>query len=82
MHIGDRTASLTQTEFTILFGLLSHRGKAVTRDELLDAAKHDGAAFERVVDRHSCNIRHKIDLNPNSPSFIETVRGIGYRIAL
>ena len=80
VHIGDRVASLTHTEFAILFMLMSHCGKAVTRDELLDAVKHEGIPFDRVVDRHICNIRHKIDLNPDSPSLIETVRGIGYRI--
>ena len=80
VHIGDRVASLTHTEFAILFMLMSHCGKAVTRDELLDAVKHEGIPFDRVVDSHICNIRHKIDLNPDSPSLIETVRGIGYRI--
>jgi two-component system OmpR family response regulator len=59
---------------------MSHRGKALTRDELLDAVKHEGIPFERVIDRQICNIRHKIDVTPNSPSIIETVRGIGYRI--
>jgi DNA-binding response OmpR family regulator len=77
VHVGDRVATLTQTEFAIFLMLMSHRGKAVTRDELL---KHADTPFDRVVDRHICNIRHKIDVNPNSASVIETVRGIGYRI--
>ena len=80
VHIDGRVSSLTETEFAILVLLLSHRGKALTRDELLDAVKHEGIPFERVIDRQICNIRHKIDVTPNSPSIIETVRGIGYRI--
>lgn len=80
VHIGDRVASLTEAEFAIFVLLMSHRGKALTRDELLDAVKHEGTPFERVVDRQICNIRHKIDVNPQSPSIIETVRGVGYRI--
>ena len=80
VHIDDRVSSLTETEFAILVLLMSHRGKAMTRDELLDAVKHEGIPFERVIDRQICNIRHKIDVTPNSPSIIETVRGIGYRI--
>ena len=82
VHIGDRVASLTATEFAIFVMLMSHRGKAVTRDDLLDAVKHEGTPFERVVDRQICDIRHKIDVSPNAPSIIETVRGIGYRIDL
>jgi DNA-binding response OmpR family regulator len=81
VRIGDRLASLTPTEFAILATLLNNRGKPLTRDELLDATKHEACLFDRVVDRHICNIRHKIDESPNSPSIIETVRGIGYRIA-
>jgi DNA-binding response OmpR family regulator len=77
VHVGDHVATLTQTEFAILLMLLSHRGKAVTRDELL---KHADTPFDRVIDRHICNIRHKIDIDPKSASLIETVRGIGYRI--
>jgi DNA-binding response OmpR family regulator len=80
VHNGDRVASLTPTEFAILLMLISRRGKAVTRDELLDAFKHENTSFDRVVDRHICNIRHKIDLNATSPSIIKTVRGLGYRI--
>lgn len=80
--IDDRVATLTPTEFAIFILLLRHRGKAVTRDELLDAVKHGGAPFDRVIDRQICNIRHKIDVTPNSPSIIKTIRGIGYRIDL
>jgi DNA-binding response OmpR family regulator len=81
VHLGDQVASFTQAEFSILVTLLRHRGKALTRDELLDATKQAGSPFDRVIDRHICNIRHKIDVSPNFPSIIETVRGIGYRIA-
>jgi DNA-binding response OmpR family regulator len=77
VHLGDHAATLTQTEFAIFLMLMSHRGKAVTRDELL---KHADTPFDRVIDRHICNIRHKIDFDPKSASLIETVRGIGYRI--
>lgn len=80
VRIGDRLASLTPTEFAILATLLNSRGKPLTRDELLDATKHEECTFDRVVDRHICNLRHKIDVTPDSPSIIQTVRGIGYRI--
>ena len=80
VRIGERLASLTPTEFAILVLLIRHRGKAVTRDEVLDAVSHEGTPDDRVVDRHICNLRHKIDLTPGSPSMIKTIRGIGYRV--
>jgi DNA-binding response OmpR family regulator len=80
VRVGDRVTTLTRTEFAILVMLLQHRGQAVTRDELFDAVEHQGAPFDRVVDRHICNLRHKIDVHPEAPSLIETIRGIGYRI--
>ena len=80
VHIGDRVASLTPMKFAVFVTLMSHLGKVVTRDGLLDAVNHEVTVFERVVDRYICNIRHKIDVNPDSPSIIKTIRGIGYRI--
>jgi len=80
VRIGNRCASLTRTEFAILVALLNNLGKPLTRDELLETTKHEDVVFDRIVDRHICNIRHKIDVSPNSASIIETVRGVGYRI--
>jgi len=82
VHVGEQAAILTPTEFAMLYLLLRHRGRAVTRDELLDVSQHAGVPFDRVVDRHICNIRHKIEVDPEAPPIIETVRGIGYRIEL
>jgi len=71
---------LTPTEFTILSALASSPGRIFTRAQLLDAAH--GVAFEsyeRAIDAHIKNIRHKIEPNPAEPRYILTVYGVGYK---
>ncbi len=63
-------ASLTPHEFQILRWLLDLPGKALTRKQLL------GAAHERAVDSHVASLRRKLG---DASSWIETLRGIGYR---
>lgn len=70
---------LTNTEYKILLALSSHPQKVYTRDELLLYAV-DGYVekFDRVIDSHIKNLRHKIELD----SVILTVYGVGYRFGL
>ena len=73
------TLHLTQAEFRIL-GLLARNPNAVVpRDDLMTAAAgRDWDPFDRSVDVHISNLRKKLDLDPNLPSLIRTVRGAGY----
>jgi len=71
---------LTPTEFTILSALARSPGRIFTRAQLLDAAH--GVAFEsyeRAIDAHIKNIRHKIEPTPAEPRYILTVYGVGYK---
>ena len=71
---------LTPTEFIILSTLARSPGRIFTRAQLLDAAH--GVAFEsyeRAIDAHIKNIRHKIEPNPPEPRYIITVYGVGYK---
>ncbi|HEX9090361.1 MAG TPA: response regulator transcription factor [Anaerolineales bacterium] len=71
---------LTPTEFTILSAMVRSPGRIFTRSQLLDAAH--GVAFEsyeRAIDAHIKNIRHKIEPNPAEPRYILTVYGVGYK---
>jgi DNA-binding response OmpR family regulator len=71
---------LTPTEFTILAALTRYPGRVFTRAQLLDALH--GVAFEsyeRAIDAHIKNIRHKIEPNHPEPRYILTVYGIGYK---
>lgn len=73
------TLHLTQAEFRILSLLARNPGVAVPRDDLMTAAAgRDWDPFDRSVDVHISNLRKKLDLDPNLPSLIRTVRGSGY----
>ncbi len=74
--------SLTPIEFTLLKSLISHPGKVFRRDELLDKLYPNGElVIDRVIDVHIGKLRQKIGDDPNYPTFIHTVRGIGYRFS-
>ncbi len=75
--IADEEVSLTVTEFKLLLELLQNRGKARTRDQLLDRVwGYQFEGYARTVDTHIRRLRQKI--GPYADA-IETVRGIGYR---
>jgi DNA-binding response OmpR family regulator len=70
---------LTQAEFRILTLLARNPGVVVPRDDLMSAAAgRDWDPFDRSVDVHISNLRKKLDLDPDLPSLIRTVRGAGY----
>ena len=73
----DGTAyELTQREFEVLRELLTHQGRIMTRQNLLDKLwRYDFYGDERVVDTHIKNLRKKLGIE-----FIQTVRGAGYKI--
>ena len=67
---------LTQREFEVLRELLTHQGRVLTRQNLLDRLwRYDFFGDERVVDTHIKNLRKKLGID-----FIRTVRGAGYKI--
>jgi DNA-binding response OmpR family regulator len=71
---------LTPTEFELLVAMAQHPGRVFTRAQLLDVVH--GVAFEsyeRAIDAHIKNIRHKIEPQPGEPHYILTVYGVGYR---
>jgi len=71
--------ALTATEFRLLRVLAEYPGRVFTRDQLLSrAVSPDAAVVDRNIDVHIRSIRKKLGSNA---SFVETVRGIGYRFA-
>ena len=73
----DEELSLTQKEFELLREFLLNQGRVLTRGQLLDAVwGMDYFGEERIVDTHIKNIRRKM-----KEDYIETIRGVGYRIA-
>jgi DNA-binding response OmpR family regulator len=80
--VGETRVELTPSEFDLLAVLMSAPGRAFSRVDLLDRLQ--GAAFEgyeRTIDVHVRNLRAKIEPEPSSPRYVETVYGIGYRFA-
>ena len=77
-----RLVDLTPSEFNLLATLARQPGRVFTRAQLLDALH--GVAFEsyeRAIDAHIKNIRHKIEPNARQPSRILMVYGVGYKLA-
>jgi len=74
-----REIKLTATEFRILQYLASHPGRVFTREQLLNHALGDDVVVvDRNIDVHVRGIRKKLEVEP---PLIETIRGIGYRMA-
>jgi DNA-binding response OmpR family regulator len=76
----QRPIELTRTEFDILARLAREPGVVVDRPSLLAAVWGPGYDDDHVVDVHIANLRRKLDDDPDQPRFVETVRGVGYRI--
>jgi two-component system OmpR family response regulator len=77
-----KLVSLTPTEFKVLYTLASSPQKVFTREELVQKALgYEFEGYERSIDAHIKNIRHKIEDDPRNPSFILTVYGVGYRFS-
>lgn len=70
---------LTAMEFNLLKLFAQNRGRVLNRDQILEGA-HDRAwdPFDRSIDIRISRIRRKIEVNPEKPEAIRTVRGIGY----
>lgn len=80
--VADRVIDLTPTEFQLIATMAREPGRVFTRAQLLDAVH--GVAFEsyeRAIDAHVKNLRHKLEPDPAKPRFLLTVYGVGYRFA-
>lgn len=77
-----KAVDITPTEFKVLFSLASSPGKVLTREELVDRALgYQFEGYERSIDAHVKNIRHKIEDDPKNPLLILTIYGVGYRFS-
>jgi DNA-binding response OmpR family regulator len=73
---------LTAKEFRLLKFMASRPGRALTRDQILDAVwGNDIIVNDRSVDRCVTTLRAKIETDPHRPVYIQTIRDIGYRFA-
>lgn len=70
---------LTAMEFNLLKAFAQNRGRVLNRDQILEQA-HDRSwdPFDRSIDIRISRLRRKIERNPEKPTIIRTVRGLGY----
>lgn len=86
--VAQREVELTPTEFDLLATLLESkrrvRSKAdlalVLRGEAFGSASYVGEPDKRAIEAHMANLRRKIGDSTAEPRYIETVRGVGYRL--
>ena len=76
----DAELSLTSTEFNLLEFFLTHPGRAYSRDQLLESVWGEQRyVTPRTVDVHIRRLREQIEEQPDTPRYLTTVRGFGYR---
>ncbi|GAB4287179.1 MAG: response regulator transcription factor [Coriobacteriia bacterium] len=81
VHVGDRAVKLTAKEFDLLEAMMREPGVVFSRERLLEAAwGYSDYLDARGVDVHIRHIRDKLGDDATEPRFVETVRGVGYRI--
>ncbi|WP_337875005.1 response regulator transcription factor [Exiguobacterium sp.] len=77
---GERL-ELTPKEFELLAYLAKNKGRVLTRDQLLSAIwNYDFVGDTRIVDVHISHLREKIEPVTKKPTYIKTIRGLGYKM--
>jgi two-component system OmpR family response regulator len=88
VRIGESELDLTRTEFELLATLMESKRRVrsktdltlVLRGESYVTNYHVSEADRRVIEAHMTNLRRKLGDNPITPRYVETVRGVGYRL--
>jgi two-component system response regulator MtrA len=78
-----KKVELTILENRILLYFLKNRNKVINREELMLVVwGYNSDVNTRTLDMHIVRLRKKIEVNPEMPLFVQTVRGIGYKFAV
>jgi DNA-binding response OmpR family regulator len=73
---------LTPNEYKLLVTLAQYPGRVYSRFELINHVQgYEYEGYERTIDAHVKNLRKKIEPDPKAPRYVETVFGVGYRLA-
>jgi DNA-binding response OmpR family regulator len=82
VQVHGNSVDLTAREFDLLAHFARYPGRCYTRQQLLDAVwGYQYAGYEHTVNSHISRLRAKIEDDPSNPTYIETVWGVGYRLA-
>ena len=80
MRRAGRPVDVTPIELKLLETFIKRRGRLLSREQLLDSAwGHGTHVTDRAVDAHIVNLRRKIEPEPAAPTYLLSVRGLGYR---
>jgi DNA-binding response OmpR family regulator len=80
-RLGGEEVPLTRKEFDLLAELAAHAGEVVTREDLMSRVWDvNWFGSTKTLDVHIGALRRKLGDDPNDPRFIETVRGVGFRL--
>lgn len=75
----DQDLGLTPKEFKLLRYLMKHPNQVLSREQLLQGVwDYDILGTSRMVDIHISHLRDKIEMDPQNPQWLKTVRGFGY----
>ena len=79
---GDVELDLTAVQFDILHGFMRHPGRVFARTEIQEFFQdHAWDGYDRTIDVHIKNIRKALEPDRHHPRYLQTVRGVGYRLA-
>lgn len=82
-NVNGQIIELTTAEFNLLEMFVARPARVMSRDNIMDLLKgHDWSALDRSIDTLIARLRKKIELEPDHPKFIKTVRAIGYVFAV
>lgn len=86
VDLDGEPVELTRTEFDLLSAMLRYNRRVISKDELAAFSHNDLHSYvleadRRSVESHIANLRRKLSDSATKPRFIETVRGVGYRLA-
>ncbi|MGI8457689.1 MAG: response regulator transcription factor [Propionibacteriaceae bacterium] len=85
VELDGQSVALTRTEFDLLLAIMLRRRRVISKNELAEEVRPDlhgyvTEADRRSVETHLANLRRKLTDSVTAPRFIETVRGVGYRL--
>lgn len=87
-ELDDDPVELTRSEFDLMLAILERRRRVITKNELVLELRGDGSTGgyisdndRRAVEVHLANLRRKLGDPVGKPRFVQTVRGVGYRLA-
>jgi DNA-binding response OmpR family regulator len=79
LDVEDQEVPITSMEYDLLKVFIQHPNKVLTRDQILSLTKNrEWEPFDRSIDIRIARLRRKVEINPEEPQALRTVRGAGY----